>query len=117
MDWRDTPEQAAWREEVRGFVQTELPDEFKQNALGAQAYFPSPDSPLAGALDRWRKSLAGQGWIAPHWPKEYGGAGLGTIDQFIMTQEFAEARAPEGGRFARPAAAALRLPALHRGSA
>ncbi len=98
MDWRDTPEQAAWRNEVREFVETELPSEFRElDSLGEDAYFQRPGSPLAGAFDRWRGALAGRGWIAAHWPKEYGGAGLGPLDQFILAQEFAEARAPQLG--------------------
>jgi alkylation response protein AidB-like acyl-CoA dehydrogenase len=98
MDWRDTAEQAAWRNEVRGFVEAELPKEFRGvDSLGEDAFFRRPDSPLADAFDRWRDALAGRGWIASHWPKEYGGAGLSPIDQFILAQEFAEARAPQLG--------------------
>ena len=42
----------------------------------------------------WRTKLADKGWIAPAWPKEYGGAGLTVMQQFVMNEEFAENRAP-----------------------
>ena len=48
-------------------------------------------------MGEWRQKLATQGWIAPAWPKEYGGAGLSTMEQFILNEEFAEARAPQLG--------------------
>jgi alkylation response protein AidB-like acyl-CoA dehydrogenase len=48
-------------------------------------------------MGEWRQKLAKQGWIAPAWPKEYGGAGLSTMEQFILNEEFAEARAPQLG--------------------
>jgi alkylation response protein AidB-like acyl-CoA dehydrogenase len=45
----------------------------------------------------WRDKLVARGWIAPAWPKEYGGAGLSIMEQFIMNEEFAEAGAPQVG--------------------
>jgi alkylation response protein AidB-like acyl-CoA dehydrogenase len=50
-----------------------------------------------GAWGEWRRKLAERGWIAPAWPKEYGGAGLSTMEQFILNEEFAEAGAPQMG--------------------
>ena len=95
MDFRDTPEEAAFRHEVREFIDTELPERFRGISM----------SPMGGGeggdlrsrfeeLKEWRKRLAGKGWIAPAWPKDYGGAGLGVMQQFVMNEEFAEARAP-----------------------
>jgi alkylation response protein AidB-like acyl-CoA dehydrogenase len=46
---------------------------------------------------QWRQKLVTKGWIAPAWPKEYGGAGLSVMEQFILNEEFAEARAPGVG--------------------
>jgi alkylation response protein AidB-like acyl-CoA dehydrogenase len=45
------------------------------------------------------KKLAGRGWIAPAWPKEYGGAGMTVMQQFIFNQEMASAGAPRGGNY------------------
>ncbi|HMS60120.1 MAG TPA: acyl-CoA dehydrogenase family protein [Tepidiformaceae bacterium] len=92
MDWRDTPEQAEWRKEVRSFLKTELPD------FGELDRYSRPGAgEMKAAWDKWRSALASRGWIASAWPKEYGGAGLSPIDQFILNEEFAEARAPQMG--------------------
>jgi alkylation response protein AidB-like acyl-CoA dehydrogenase len=90
MDLRDGPEEGAFRQEIRAFLKTELRDEWKA----------SPDEgeeDLAALYERrrpWREKLAQRGWTAAAWPKEYGGAGLTVMQQFIMNEEFAEARAP-----------------------
>jgi alkylation response protein AidB-like acyl-CoA dehydrogenase len=47
----------------------------------------------------WAKKLAGKGWIAPAWPKEYGGAGMTVMEQFIFKQEMSTAGAPTGGNY------------------
>jgi alkylation response protein AidB-like acyl-CoA dehydrogenase len=91
MDFRDSTAQAGWRQEVRTFLKTELPDEIRladpfEGELG--------NSP---AVQRWRSALAERGWIAAGWPKEYGGAGLSPLEQFILNEEFAEAEAPQMG--------------------
>jgi alkylation response protein AidB-like acyl-CoA dehydrogenase len=48
-------------------------------------------------MKEWRTKLSDKGWIAPAWPKEYGGAGFSVMEQFVMNEEFAEARAPQVG--------------------
>jgi alkylation response protein AidB-like acyl-CoA dehydrogenase len=88
MEFRDSPVQAAWRQEVRGFLKREAP-----GVAGDD-----PFEPEEGAgLKRWRNKLVERGWIAPAWPKQYGGAGLSVVEQFILNEEFAEARAPQMG--------------------
>jgi alkylation response protein AidB-like acyl-CoA dehydrogenase len=89
MEFRDTPEQAAWRTEVRTFVQKEKPQ--NPGADGGPMNFEAMDD-MRSMMREWRGKLAERGWVAPAWPKEYGGAGLGVMDQFIMNEEFAEAR-------------------------
>ncbi|HWQ27478.1 MAG TPA: acyl-CoA dehydrogenase family protein, partial [Dehalococcoidia bacterium] len=91
MDFRDTPEEAAFRKEVCEFLDRELPDALRN-------FDPREDpGALREGLREWRKKLAARGWIAPAWPKEYGGAGLTVMQQFIMNEEFAEHRAPQVG--------------------
>lgn len=110
MRLTDSPEEAAWRAEVREFLQEELPASLKSTAnerVGLNSE-PDPAGPVArpggagfrmptGAMEEWRQKLASRGWIAPAWPKEYGGAGLTTMEQFIMNEEFAAAGAPTFG--------------------
>ena len=104
MDWGDSPEQAAFRQRVRDFVQERLPEHYRRKAEGA------PDESWSGgwATDRagegeahnaaveWAKALSEQSWIAPHWPEEYGGAGLSSVEQFIFNAELADLGAPSG---------------------
>ena len=91
MDFKDTPEQAVWRQEVATFLANEKPKS-------------DPDATPQEMMQRgremmkeWRGKLAQKGWVAPAWPKEYGGAGLSVMEQFIMNEEFAEARAMNVG--------------------
>ncbi len=88
MDFRDTPEEATWREEVREFIKKELPT--IQDTKDAAADFAA----RGFAIWQWRAKLAQKGWIAPAWPKEYGGADMSVMQQFVFNQEMAEARAP-----------------------
>ena len=98
MDFRDTPEEATFRQEVRDFLQNELPERFRGMGMymgmggggGGGGDMRSRFEEMKG----WRTKLADKGWIAPAWPKEYGGAGLTVMQQFVMNEEFAENRAP-----------------------
>ncbi|MHB8573723.1 MAG: acyl-CoA dehydrogenase family protein [Dehalococcoidia bacterium] len=93
MDFNDSPAEAKWRREVRAFLKTEMPSGLRDND-GEGGLFGR-----GGAMKEWRQRVAAKGWIAPHWPKEYGGAGMGAKDQFVMNEEFAEAEAPNVGGF------------------
>lgn len=90
MDFHDTPEEAAFRTEVRKFVEEEGPVA-RKTAQPGEGY---------GGSKEWTKILADRNWIAPAWPKEYGGAGLTVMEQFIFNSELAEARLPRSGGIA-----------------
>jgi len=94
LDFHDTPDQAKWRTEVRDFLKKEasssLVAESQSTGEGGRAQ-------MGQAMREWRNRLAEKGWIAPAWPKEYGGAGLGVMEQFVMNEEFAEARVANVG--------------------
>ncbi len=83
MDYRDTPDEAAFRQEVRDFIAKEAPDTKSADPFSG-----------GGEHKEWLKKLADRKWIAPAWPKEYGGAGMTAMEQFIFNSELAEARAP-----------------------
>ena len=104
MDWSDTPEQAAFRSEVRTLIAERLPARYRR--LGANPHAgervwendrKSDDPERREAAVEWVRALAERGWVAPHWPTEYGGAGLGPMDTFILNQEMAEAAIPVAG--------------------
>jgi alkylation response protein AidB-like acyl-CoA dehydrogenase len=82
MDFRDSPDEAAFRAEVRDFIKREGPESR------------SADMFAMGANREWLKKLAARKWIAPAWPVEYGGAGMSVMEQFIFNTELAEARVP-----------------------
>ena len=96
MDWSDTPEQAAFRSEVRTFVQSRLPERYRNAAMRHNwQHDRASDAPEEHeAAMTWTAALGERGWVAPHWPQEYGGAGLTSMEQFIFNQEMATAGAP-----------------------
>ncbi|MCH8815337.1 MAG: acyl-CoA dehydrogenase family protein [Chloroflexi bacterium] len=99
MNFRDTEQEAAFRKEVRAFLEKEMPGGFGK-ASGPAA---KQDDAVRRGVDRfgvskeWTKKLAAKGWTAPAWPKEYGGAGMTVMEQFIFNEEMATARAPRTG--------------------
>jgi len=88
MDLRDSPEEAAFRQEVREFIEKEAP-KTDPSLSREEAYLANWQANQA-----WFKKLAARGWIAPAWPKEYGGAGMSVMQQFIFNEEMALHRAP-----------------------
>jgi alkylation response protein AidB-like acyl-CoA dehydrogenase len=97
MDWNDTPEQAAFRAEVQELIESGLPEAYQGGKGEWVQDRKSEDATKRGAAEAWQAALADKGWIAPHWPKEYGGAGLTPIEQFIFKQEMSLAGAPAVG--------------------
>ncbi len=88
MDFRDTPEEAAWRQEVREFIAREAPK------LEPGSEFTGDFAEQFLASQGWFRKLGERGWIASAWPKEYGGADMTVMQQFIFNEEMAIARAP-----------------------
>ena len=106
MDWADTVEQAEFRKEVADFIEENLPQYYKDIAarggeLGHEGgwqhdRFLGSDEAKAAATE-WEQAVASRNWVAPHWPTEYGGAGMTPMEQFILKQEMATALAPDVG--------------------
>ena len=102
MDWNDTAEQAAFRTEVHAVIKDKLPDRYRgggeeSEQVGWQADRKSENADHRKAATDWADALSERGWIAPHWPTEYGGAGLSPMEQFIFNQEMATSQAPRVG--------------------
>ena len=87
MDLRDTPAEAAFRAEVRAWIEANLPDELRGHRGGAARY----DGP---EVRRWSRALHEAGYAGLTWPKEYGGAGAPYTHQAIFLEESARAEAP-----------------------
>ena len=82
MDMRFSPEELAFRDEVREFIANNYPQELK----GARRGELSKDEILA-----WHRILYKKGWVAPHWPVEYGGTGWSITQRYIWNEENARA--------------------------
>jgi alkylation response protein AidB-like acyl-CoA dehydrogenase len=87
MDLAFTSEHQAFREEVRAWIASALPPAFKAKAE-IDGYF-SHDEVM-----EWHKILYRKGWVAPSWPKEYGGPGFDATRRFILTEELELAGTP-----------------------
>jgi len=81
----DSPDEAAFRTEVRAWVEANLPATLRGRT----------NRPPPAELMPWYRALSRKGWIAPHWPKEYGGMGATLNQQIIMTEELARVGAPQ----------------------
>lgn len=91
MDFAFSAEQDALRQEVRAFLKQALPP----NWSGSGSDIGDDDWQLARGFNR---QLAARGWIAPAWPKQYGGLGASHVEQMIFSEELAYHRAPPGQR-------------------
>jgi len=87
VDFRDTPEQAAFREELRTWLDEHLPEELRGHR-GGGARFDGPE------IRQWSRALHDGGWVGISWPAEYGGRGLSPRFQAIYLEEEARAEAP-----------------------
>jgi alkylation response protein AidB-like acyl-CoA dehydrogenase len=97
MDFRDTPDDASFRSDVRSFIERELPPELRWRG-GLRSSFDGGRAMYGGDAGKlWRKRIAERGWTAPAWPKEYGGAGMSVMQQFVFNEEMSVARAPRTG--------------------
>ena len=86
VDLNDSPEQAHYRETVRAWL-----DEHRAEAPGHRAAATRTSAYIA-ARRAWQGKLAEGGLAGVTWPKEYGGQGLGPIEQVIVNQEIAARR-------------------------
>ncbi|GAC1582694.1 MAG: acyl-CoA dehydrogenase family protein [Candidatus Elarobacter sp.] len=87
MDLAFSPEERAFRDEVREFIATRLPDDVRRK-VQAGDHLEKDD------FERWHRILFERGWIAPNWPKEYGGTGWTPVQRHIFYEEIAYGWAP-----------------------
>jgi alkylation response protein AidB-like acyl-CoA dehydrogenase len=90
VDLDDTPEQAAHRAKVRAWLQEHKGEAPVLQGPGAL----TDEDEIVAARRAWQGRLAEAGLAGVTWPKEYGGQGLGPIEQVICNQEIARAQVP-----------------------
>ncbi len=87
MDLSFSAEDNAFRHEVRAWIRESMPTDIAAKAE-IDAHFDMAD------VMRWHKILFARGWVAPHWPKRFGGPGLTATQRFVLTEELELAGAP-----------------------
>lgn len=84
-----TPQDVAFREEVRAFLRDNLTPELAAAGRLATSVFIEPEFTMP-----WQRILHTRGWVAPHWPKDHGGTGWDEMQRYIFATECALAGAP-----------------------
>src|SRR3984893_1666670 len=90
MDFRDSPEEASFRDEVRSWLSDHLKDEFAE--IGGRGG-PADEHGWDVRLE-WERMLGKDRWVGLAWPEEYGGRNASIIEQVIFNEEYAKADAP-----------------------
>lgn len=91
MEFLFSPEDEAFREELAGFIDRELPWDWR--ALDVDAEEPE-HAPL---IQQFRRKLAQRGWLTMAWPLEYGGRAAPHLRQLVFNEETAYRRVPATG--------------------
>jgi alkylation response protein AidB-like acyl-CoA dehydrogenase len=87
MDLKFTAEEEAFRSEVLDFLRERLPQRIASKVRNGQ-HLTRDD------MAQWHAILNEKGWLANHWPKEYGGPGWSAVQKFNFENECASAAAP-----------------------
>ncbi len=89
MDLALSPEDEAFRAEVRHFLDEQLTEDLREAGNKTAGVFAEMDAGL-----RWHRILAKKGWSAPGWPREYGGTGWTATQRYIFSRESTAVDAP-----------------------
>ncbi len=89
MDLNLTPQELAFRDEVRAWFAANVPKDWVKRRNAEE----SMEARFA-YLRLWQRKLYDAGWAGISWPKEYGGRGASLMEQVIFIEEMARAEAP-----------------------
>lgn len=84
----------AFAKDVRAFLDENLDRSLRDASARASGTFCDIQ-----AMSRWHDNLYRKGWVAPSWPKEFGGTGWDVVQRFIFARECALADAPRTHTF------------------
>jgi alkylation response protein AidB-like acyl-CoA dehydrogenase len=93
MDLSYPPEAEEFRAEIKAWLHDNLPDGWFDEG------FEMTDEERKQFNEEWPQKLFEGGWICATWPAEYGGKGLTTMQGVVLSEEFANAKAPMRGDF------------------
>lgn len=89
MDLDFSPDELAFRDEVRAWLKESLPEHLKTAMANTPSVFVENDIML-----EWQRILNSKGWLAYQWPEEYGGPGWTPTQRYLFEKELALAGAP-----------------------
>ncbi|KGH32080.1 acyl-CoA dehydrogenase [Comamonas testosteroni] len=111
MDLAFTPEEQAFREEIRSWVRANLPEDIARKVRN-DLHLTRED------MQRWAKILGKKGWLGYGWPKEFGGPGWSAVQKHLFEEECALAGTPRivpfGPVMVAPVIMAYGTPEQHR---
>ena len=87
MDLSYSPEELAFRDEVRAWLDTNLPADIREKVREHRELSKAD-------IMRWHKILAAKGWAVPHWPEEWGGTGWNITQRYLYQEQFGLSGAP-----------------------
>jgi alkylation response protein AidB-like acyl-CoA dehydrogenase len=87
MDLNFTTEEENFRREVRAFLADKLPARLSDKVATGK-HLSKAD------MQEWHAILNARGWLANHWPEQYGGPGWSAVEKFIFEHECCLANAP-----------------------
>jgi len=91
MDFDFTPQQEAFRKEVRAWLEANLPDDLRGRAFASSR----ADREEVARLRAWQQTMAEAGYVGLDWPREFGGRGASIVEMVILYQEMARAESPQ----------------------
>ena len=91
MDFDFTDREEAFRKEVRGWLEANLPDNLRGRAFASSR----ADREEVRKLRAWQKRMCEAGYVGLDWPTEFGGRGATIVEMVILYQEMASAESPQ----------------------
>ena len=95
MDFGFSPEEEAFRAELRGWLERELRAHRESWPPSDDEFTLHPDRSFDACL-AWHRRLHAGGWVGIAWPRESGGRGATLVEQMIFQEEMVRASAPPG---------------------
>ncbi|MGR4038035.1 acyl-CoA dehydrogenase family protein [Pseudomonas sp. 910_21] len=87
MDLSFTPQEEAFRDQVRSFLAERLPTDLSDKVAAGERLSKAD-------MEQWHALLNARGWLANHWPEAFGGPGWSPVEKFIFELECGLANAP-----------------------
>ncbi|MCI0546779.1 MAG: acyl-CoA dehydrogenase family protein [Candidatus Rokubacteria bacterium] len=91
MDFDFTPEQQAFRREVREWLAAHVPPDLRGRGFASTR----ADREQVARLRAWQRTLHGAGYVGIDWPAAFGGRGASIMEQVILYEEMSRAQAPQ----------------------